>query len=301
MTDAQLCSLRRTVRRDAAISNGAARLFAEVVELHMLEHGCFAQDLTLAEWLGTTSRTIRRWRRELCDAGYLREKPVEEGRRLIPHEAEPDKNVRDDRTKSSGQNCPDRTELSGGPDKSVRTKMSEPDKSVHDPPDNFVQHREYNIPQAGGPESERARARDPQGAGDSFTDGTSTGGGSATSGGSANSGSAGGKPRIDSLDSITEEVLGTRLRGLTQKDKIRQVCEKHGQAGWDVLREVCYEIEENDWSINGSVIYERLTTQLQMLQSDDPKATASNTTADDSFRERSQSIREAARRGAGVD
>jgi hypothetical protein len=96
-------------------------------------------------------------------------------------------------------------------------------------------------------------------------------------------------------------VLSTRLRGLTQKDKIRQVCEKHGQAGWDVLREVCYEIEENDWSVNGSVIYERLTTQLQMLQSDDSTATGSNKITDDSFRERSQSIREAARRGAGVD
>jgi hypothetical protein len=280
MNDAQFCSLRRTVRRDEKISNGAARLFAEVVGLHLMEDGCFAQDTTLARWLNTTARTIRRWRKELYQAGYLKEEPGDQGRHLIPHEAEPDKNVQDDRTKSSGQNCPDRTELSGGPDKNDRTKMSEPDKSVQDRPDNFVQHREYNIPQAGGPESERAHAHDPRGA-----DGTSTSGGS-----------AGGKPRIDSLDSITEEVLNTRLRGLTQKDKIRQVCEKHGQAGWDVLREVCYEIEENDWSVNGSVIYERLTTQLQMLQSDDSTATA-----DDSFRERSQSIREAARRGAGVD
>jgi len=296
MNDAQLCSLRRTVRRDEKISNGAARLFAEVVGLHLMEGGCFAQDTTLARWLNTTARTVRRWRKELYQAGYLKEEPGDQGRHLIPHEAEPDKNVREDRTKSSGQNCPDRTELSGGPDKNVRTKMSEPDKSVQDRPDIFVQHREYNIPQAGGPESERARARDPQGADDTSTDDASTGGGSASSGGSANGGSAGGKPRIDSLDSITEEVLSTRLRGLTQKDKIRQVCEKHGQAGWDVLREVCYEIEENDWSVNGSVIYERLTTQLQMLQSDDSTATA-----DDSFRERSQSIREAARRGAGVD
>jgi len=144
MDDVQLRSLRRQVRRDSDISNGAARLFAEIVDLHMMEEGCFAHDPTLAEWLGTTARTIRRWRKELYEAGYLREELAENGRHLTPQEAEPDKNVRTEmsgRTKFSGQNCPDRTEMSA----------DHPDKNVRD--------REIYIPQAGGPGGESAPAR----------------------------------------------------------------------------------------------------------------------------------------------
>lgn len=126
MADSELQSLRRQARRDGDLSNGAARLFCEVVDLHLLDQGCFASDGKLSDWLSTTRRTVRRWRNELVNLGYLKVK--ENGKRhLIP--TEPDKNVR---TKSSEV------------DKSVRTKMSTPDKNVQNDPDKNVQDIEYN-------------------------------------------------------------------------------------------------------------------------------------------------------------
>jgi len=221
-----------------------------------MEDGCFATDSTLGDWLGATARTVRRWRKELMSAGVLEVEETDR-RHLIP--TQPDNSVR---TKMSE------------PDKNVRTNLSSPDKNVRDQPDKNVQHIEDNNTQAVGPESVHAReeqSTEPQG------DGT-----------------AGGKPRVDDLDAITQQILDTRLRGLTQKDKIRQVCEKHGQAGWDVLREVCHEVKDNGWSVNGSVIFQRLTDQIQMLQDDEPER-------NDGFASKAERHRRAARRGAGLD
>jgi hypothetical protein len=235
MNDAQLRSLRRTVRRDESISNGAARLFAEIVDLHMMEDGCFAQDTTLAGWLGTTPRTVRRWRRELEETGYLREEPRRKGRHLIPQEAEPDKNVRGDRTKMSGQNCPDRTELSG-----------EPDKNVQEAPDKNVQHREINIPQAGGPERAPAPAS-----------------------GEPNRSWAGEDRLADTVDAITAAVFGEPIRGLTVKDEIRTYCERAGPEGWDCLRSACHLIEEKGWNPTAQLVKKKLKDQLELLRETD--------------------------------
>lgn len=118
--------LRREARRNGDLSNGAVRLLGEVIDLHLLESGCFASDGKLSEWLCTTRRTVRRWRNELQEAGYLRVKRTAK-RHLVPCSPSEE----------------DRTELSNA-DKSVRTKMSDPDKNVQEGVDKNVQHREYN-------------------------------------------------------------------------------------------------------------------------------------------------------------
>ena len=249
MNDAQLRSLRRAVRRDESISNGAARLFAEIVDLHMMEDGCFAQDTTLAGWLGTTPRTVRRWRRELEETGYLREEPRRKGRHLIPQEAEPDKNVRGHRTKMSGQNCPDRTELSG-----------EPDKNVQEAPDKNVQHREINIPRAGGPESAPAPAGDgsPASGDEQYpVDEQSLGGGQSLA------------EVSNSVDAITAAVFGEPIRGLAIKDEIRTYCERAGPEGWDCLRSACHLIEEKGWNPTAQLVKKKLNDQLELLRETD--------------------------------
>jgi hypothetical protein len=242
MTDAALRSLRREVRRNEEISNGAARLFSEVIDFHMLEAGCFAQDPTLADWLGTTARTVRRWRTELAEAGYLREEPCERGRLLIPQEADPDKNVReeeDDRTKMSGQNCPP------------------PDKNVHDGPDKNVHHRENNNTQAVGPgEGAPAPAREAP-AGDAGGDGAPTGEDDPLD------------AADDSVDAITSAAFGEPVRGMTVKDEIRTYCERAGPEGWDCLRSACALIRKKSWNPTAQLVKKKLNDQLELLSESD--------------------------------
>jgi hypothetical protein len=270
MNEADLRSLRREVRRNEDISNGAARLFSEVIDLHMLEEGCFAHDPTLADWLGTTPRTVRRWRKELTSAGYLREEPADRGRHLIPHKADPDKNDRtkmSDRTDMSGQNCPPA------------------DKNVHDDPDKNVQHREINIPQAEGPgEGAPAPTHDPS---------TRT---------SSKNGEAEAPDSIDpvvesenTVNAITEAAFGEPVRGLAVKEQIRTYCERAGPEGWDCLRSACHLINEKGWNPTSQLVKKKLWQQLQILRETDEHERP------DDFASKAASIHEAARRGAGLD
>ena len=137
----ELHILRRKARRDDDLQSGPVRLYSEVIDLTLLDE-CRARYTTLAEWLGTTPRTIRRWRDRLVQAGYLK---VEEGTpdRLIPTEPPTD----------SGREAEDdRTEMSGEPDESVRTSASdrtqasdEPDTDVRSTPDESVRDKRDNI------------------------------------------------------------------------------------------------------------------------------------------------------------
>lgn len=137
MTDTELLHLRREVRRDGEISDSAARLFAEIADLSMLEDGCYAGATQLGAWLGMSERTIRRRRQELIDAGYLRAKPCQNGRKLIP-------------VKSDGQQCP--TKLTDKSDQ--RSKLT--DKTGQNGADKSGQHKENNNTH----ESERARTHE---------------------------------------------------------------------------------------------------------------------------------------------
>jgi len=121
--------VKRQVRRDTSISNGAARLFAEITDLHCMEQGCFAKDGTLAEWLGCTERTIRRWKRELEAADYLTSEHRNGRRYCVPNGDVCDKPPDTERTKMSAP--PDKNVQD--PDKNVRTKMSNTD-SIYIPP-----------------------------------------------------------------------------------------------------------------------------------------------------------------------
>jgi hypothetical protein len=141
MTLEELFSLRREVRRNDDVSDKAARLFAEIVDLHQLGAGCIAQDVKLAEYIGCHPRTVARRRNELAEAGYLRVDRSAERRKLVPKWPEdPDE---------QGKTVPDRFVES--PDRTVET----PDTGVKRAPDTSVTHREINIPAEPG-ESGRA-------------------------------------------------------------------------------------------------------------------------------------------------
>ena len=138
----ELHTLRRQARRDSDLGSGPVRLYSEVIDLTIMDE-CRARYTTLAEWLGTTPRTSRRWRDRLVETGYI---TVKEGPpdRLVP--TDPDENDESDQTEMSGK--PDesvrsggdnRTDVSGPPDSSVR---STPDESVRDIRDNTHTRKE---------------------------------------------------------------------------------------------------------------------------------------------------------------
>lgn len=120
---------KRLVRRDRSISDGASQLFAEIVDLHCLEGGCFASDGCFAKWLGCTERTIRRRKNQLQAAGliqYIRQN----GRRYCVPTVEIDDKAS---VVSDKPNDTDRTKLSGQPDKTVQeldNSVQELDKTV---------------------------------------------------------------------------------------------------------------------------------------------------------------------------
>jgi len=239
-SEKELRSLCRRVRRDEAISNGAARLFAEVIDLHLMDEGCFAQDPTLADWLNMSTRTVRRRRKELYRAGYLVERADDGRRHLVPQRpAPPDKNGHSDNSV--------RTNLSS-PDKIDRTKMATPDKNGHAPPDKNGQHREINN-NSGRRAGEGARA---SARGD-------------------DSGDQAGPFEVetDSVDAITETAFGEPIRGLTVKDEIRTYCERAGPAGWDCLRSVCKTIREKGWNPTAQLVKKKLADQLALLEESD--------------------------------
>jgi hypothetical protein len=154
----ELHILRRKARRDDDLQSGPVRLYSEVIDLTLLDE-CRARYTTLAEWLGTTDRTIRRWRDRLVEAGYLR---VEEGApdRLIPVHPE------NSGIKPEEEDDTDRTDMSGEPDEIVRTSASDrtqasgqPDTAVRSAPDESVRYiRDNNNTQELSSERERAPA-----------------------------------------------------------------------------------------------------------------------------------------------
>ena len=144
-------TLKRVVRRDPSISDGACRLFAEIADMHALEGGCYVKDEKLGTWVGCSARTVRRRKRELETAGYLTI-DHQNGRRYLVPTAEVDKTDRTDLADKTdqpdnfdGQNWPnDRTHLSNT-DKIDRTNLSNTER--------------YNIPPSGDNPRESAPAR----------------------------------------------------------------------------------------------------------------------------------------------
>jgi len=142
MSREELFKLRREVRRSEDISDAATRLFCEIMDLHQLSAGCIAQDVTLADYINKSPRTVARRRQELIQAGYLREEPTADGRQLVP------KWPNDPKT--YGETLPDKSDES--PDTSDET----PDTRDNGAPDKSDEHREINIPAEAG-ESAHAR------------------------------------------------------------------------------------------------------------------------------------------------
>jgi len=271
--------LRRQARRDDDLGSGPVRLYSEVIDLTIMDE-CRANYTTLAEWLGTTPRTIRRWRDRLVEAGYLH---VEEAStdRLIP--TQPPENCARNRTEMSAQpdesvrsSASDRTDVSGDPDESVR---SAPDESVRSKAgtsyrDNITSNAR-RLESGSGRAS--ARARD-----DLDADG---GDGADEEGAFA--------VDANSVNAITEAAFGEPVRGMATKDQIRTYCERAGPQGWDALRTVCETISKKGWNPSAALVKTKLRQQLDMLKESDD-------TGPDDFASQAQEIFDAAGRGAGA-
>jgi len=128
----RLFKIRRAVRRSDDVSDAAARLMCEVVDLHQLRDGCTATDSTLGDYIGKSTRTVARRRQELVDAGYLREEQAANCRRLVPKWPEdPDE---------TGETTPDRFDET--PDKTDEEGVKFDERG----PDKSDTHKEIDIP-----------------------------------------------------------------------------------------------------------------------------------------------------------
>jgi len=144
MTREETRQIREAALEDDDLTANARLLLCLIIDWHHKEKGCVMHDSTLGERLGVTARTVRRLRKELQGAGYLRVVHGAHRRELVP--VVPDTaDFFDDRNVQR-------------PDTSVQTPDIDdetPDSSDRTPPDTSVQDREINYPE--GASSARAR------------------------------------------------------------------------------------------------------------------------------------------------
>lgn len=79
-------ALRRRVRHDGGLSAQARLLFADVCDLSERDGHCKAGDVHFAKRYAVERRTVRRWIKELRDAGYVRVEGATNSRTLHPAE-----------------------------------------------------------------------------------------------------------------------------------------------------------------------------------------------------------------------
>lgn len=102
---------RKTVRADSDLPAGARLLFEQIWEMHHAsEEGCYAGDQYLAKQIGAAPSSVRRYRRQLREKGYLTEQKSGGRRRSIPIKMiSTDQNDQEQpvNTDHSDQNCTD--------------------------------------------------------------------------------------------------------------------------------------------------------------------------------------------------
>lgn len=81
-----MSDIRQTVRRDESLTAMARLLFAEIYEMWEDEGQCFASNGWLADKIGASPSSVRRWKRQLREAEYIHEKHEGGQRYLTPKE-----------------------------------------------------------------------------------------------------------------------------------------------------------------------------------------------------------------------
>jgi hypothetical protein len=74
----------RKVRRDTDLSPLARLLFYEIWEMYCDEGQCFATNQFFADQIGASKSSVRRWKRQLVEAGYVTERHDDGKRYLSP-------------------------------------------------------------------------------------------------------------------------------------------------------------------------------------------------------------------------
>ena len=78
---------RKTVRSDRDLPPAARLLFEEIwVMHHASKDGCYADDEYLSDQIGAAESSVRRYRKQLREAGYITEQKSGGCRRLVPTE-----------------------------------------------------------------------------------------------------------------------------------------------------------------------------------------------------------------------
>jgi len=75
---------RQQVYTDTDLTGNARLIMMLVLDYHMMEHGCVLKDSTISDEVGVSVRTVERRRKELYNAGYLREVNGANRRKLVP-------------------------------------------------------------------------------------------------------------------------------------------------------------------------------------------------------------------------
>ncbi|WP_103029986.1 helix-turn-helix domain-containing protein [Salinibacter altiplanensis] len=100
---------RRAVRSDASLPPAARLLFEQIWEMHHAsEDGCYAEDEYLSGQIGAAASSVRRYRKQLREAGYITEQKSGGRRRLVPTEVistDQDDQSCTANTDQSDQNC----------------------------------------------------------------------------------------------------------------------------------------------------------------------------------------------------
>mgnify|MGYP000246939020 CR=1 FL=1 len=148
-------SLAQEVRRDDELSPYARLLFYEIHEMCEDEGRCFAENQWFADRLGTARSSIRRWLRDLRQAGYVHREHADGRRYLAPKDTpvkanqSPVRCDRGDQQKTKPASAP--TEAATSDRGAVRSDRSPPVSSDH--------HRD-NINPAEASEGAPARRED---------------------------------------------------------------------------------------------------------------------------------------------
>jgi len=102
---------RKAVRSDGELPPAARLLFEEIWEMHHAsEEGCYAEDEYLSDQIGAAESSVRRYRKQLREAGYITEQKSGGRRRLVPIEVistDQDDQSCTANTDQSDQNCTD--------------------------------------------------------------------------------------------------------------------------------------------------------------------------------------------------
>lgn len=140
MTQPDCLKLQRKARRSGRLRANACLLLAEICDLHGCEKGCIIGNKALADHLGCTERSIRKWLRELTSEGLVTEGTEAAKRVLVPrvpswmewNEDSCEEATFQQNTERSGTEVPERNERSEKGGTNVPTQRDNKSESVRE-------------------------------------------------------------------------------------------------------------------------------------------------------------------------